>query len=119
MRVFIYEPNLPEYPDAKWPGVVCFSGEFKLDECRWRKRGSRTIGIKAGVSKSEREAERWDAEAERRMGGEGKMASKDASSSWDSFADLLLSPSRRYPEIYQVTGPVERVSSPPINVVSF
>ena len=27
MRVYIYEPNLPEYPQAKWPGVVCFSGQ--------------------------------------------------------------------------------------------
>jgi hypothetical protein len=27
MRVYIYEPNLPEYPQASWPGVVCFSGQ--------------------------------------------------------------------------------------------
>ncbi|KAL7413926.1 putative carboxymethylenebutenolidase [Mrakia frigida] len=30
MRVFIYEPNLPEYPEAKWPGVVCFSEIYQV-----------------------------------------------------------------------------------------
>lgn len=28
MRIFVFEPNMPDYPEAKWPGVVCFSGPF-------------------------------------------------------------------------------------------
>ncbi|CED82183.1 E [Phaffia rhodozyma] len=30
MRVFIYEPNVPEYPEAKFPGVVCFSEIYQV-----------------------------------------------------------------------------------------
>lgn len=26
MRVFIYQPNVPDYPDAKFPGVAVFTG---------------------------------------------------------------------------------------------
>lgn len=27
MRCFVIEPNVPEYPEARFPGVVVFSGE--------------------------------------------------------------------------------------------
>jgi carboxymethylenebutenolidase len=25
MTVYLYAPNLKEYPSAKWPGVICFT----------------------------------------------------------------------------------------------
>lgn len=28
MRVFIYQPNVPDYPDAKFPGVAVFTGNI-------------------------------------------------------------------------------------------
>ncbi len=31
MRIYIIEPNLPEYPHAKFPGVVVFSEVRILD----------------------------------------------------------------------------------------
>ncbi len=36
MRIFVIEPNLPDYPEAKFPGCVVFS-EVRLvggDRCR-------------------------------------------------------------------------------------
>lgn len=30
MRVIIIEPNVPEYPDAKFPGVVVFSEIYQV-----------------------------------------------------------------------------------------
>lgn len=32
MRVFMFEPNLKEYPNAKWPGVICFTGMSNQDQ---------------------------------------------------------------------------------------
>jgi hypothetical protein len=36
MRVIIIEPNVPEYPDAKFPGCVVFSEVSHLDSSKER-----------------------------------------------------------------------------------
>ena len=36
MRIIIIEPNVPEYPDAKFPGCVVFSEVSHLDSSKER-----------------------------------------------------------------------------------
>lgn len=33
MRTYIYQPNLPGYPEAKFPGVAVFTGSAFLQFC--------------------------------------------------------------------------------------